>query len=142
MSNLYRLPVPEVVLPRVGFYRQCPQCGATPVKCGKCGHTTTEVHLPPGYTRAHCGHWTEADSDDSGRYVVDGRYENADPKDPLVFLTFTKKTNEQRLCSPQRRVRYGFLWLKKCSETGTHAHQRCERCRWEGIALVDGSGAV
>lgn len=138
MSNLYRIPQVQLALVRVGFHRSCPQCGAVPVKCSKCGHTTTAIMLPKNYTKAHCTHWVNL-ADDKQECVVDGSYENADPKDPLVLLTFTRRTNEQRLCSPQRRVRYGFLWFRKCREPGVHAHQRCERCRWEGIAAPDGS---
>jgi len=139
MNNLYRLPAPLVILQHVGFHKQCPQCGAEPVKCTKCRHTTTAVTLPDNYRKPHCGHWTPTGRDSPSKYVIDGYYENPDPKDPVAFLTFTRRTNEDRLCSPQRRVRYGFLWLCKCREPGVHVHQRCERCRWQGIAAPEGA---
>jgi hypothetical protein len=40
-----------------------------------------------------------------------------------------------RFCGPNKRMRYGFLWLWKCREPGTHLHQACKRCEWRGVSL-------
>jgi len=38
-----------------------------------------------------------------------------------------------RFCTPRRRFRFGFLWLKKCPIQTTHFHQWCRRCDAEWI---------
>lgn len=37
-------------------------------------------------------------------------------------------------CGPNQRLRFGFLWLRRCREPGTHIHQSCERCGWRGVS--------
>lgn len=38
-------------------------------------------------------------------------------------------------CTPSRRLRSGFLWLRRCREPGSHLHQSCHKCGWQGILL-------
>ncbi len=39
------------------------------------------------------------------------------------------------MCTPARRLRWGFLWLRRCREPGCHLHQHCDACGWAGILL-------
>lgn len=39
-------------------------------------------------------------------------------------------------CSPERRLRFGFMRLRSCSEPGEHTHQKCNQCGWAGISRV------
>lgn len=32
------------------------------------------------------------------------------------------------VCSPKRRFRSGFLWLRKCDLPKTHIHEFCKKC--------------
>lgn len=43
-----------------------------------------------------------------------------------------------RVCSPRRRLRGGFLWLRRCREPGVHCHQSCPRCLWAEVVLPPG----
>jgi hypothetical protein len=120
-SSVYRYPTP---LP-VGFLARCPQCGAQAYRCAGCHCVTTAADRE----RAHCFTNTGSGSD--------GGYWNFFADRPEPILNFDRGTGRDRYCSPERRVRYGFLWLTICSEPGVHVHQRCERCGWRGISIVD-----
>ena len=38
-----------------------------------------------------------------------------------------------KYCSPAKRVREGFLWLRKCRKEGKHLHQKCPHCGFKWI---------
>ncbi len=126
MSNVYRMPLPTLpYAPQVGFYTTCPDCGATALRCDGCHkHATDRV-------KSERHGWCPAPG--NGHFDTDGLK-------PPYYLEFLYDT-DTHLCSPHHRVRFGFLWLRKCQESGVHAHQHCQRCRWRGIALVQVDGA-
>lgn len=40
-----------------------------------------------------------------------------------------------RFCSPERRIRRGFLWLRRCRGPAIHLHQDCLACGAVWLAL-------
>lgn len=118
MSNVYRLQVPPYPTEKVyGPLLECPQCHAHAMACALCRDTRTDRVYGETCGGTCTGHF------------YDGKH----------FLTFTRNTATSRVCSPTHRVRFGFLWLRQCEESGTHYHQRCERCGWQGISHVEGT---
>ena len=112
---------PRGAPPPLGPLTACPRCGERTRSCTSCHVGGTDEVLDSehrtssgGFDR-HCGY-----------LKFEGR-----------CLTFTHGTSSQRLCSPERRARYGFLWFNVCQEPGIHVHQRCERCAWSGIARIE-----
>lgn len=106
----------------VGPLHSCPQCGARALHCAQCASHRTDVG--DGYYC--CG--VASDGSDRKSFFRGP---------PGIYpLTFTHGTSATRLCSPQRRVRMGFLWRRRCLEPGVHVHQKCERCDWRGVARV------
>lgn len=103
--------------PPLGPLTACPRCGARQVSCGSCHGGGTDKVAAASHDLA--GRFC-------GTYHLEGR-----------CLNFTHGTSDQRLCSPDRRARYGFLWLRVCEEPGIHVHQKCERCAWRGIARIE-----
>lgn len=120
-TNPYRDRIEPPYLPaqHVGFRSACPQCGARAVKCAACYKITT--------ARGEGLH-----SDCWGDFRKNDRY-SGEP----ALLTFTHNTSIYKYCSPDDRRRHGFLWLKKCDAPDVHVHQKCERCKWSGVVLVD-----
>lgn len=108
----------------VGPAVRCPQCDASPLQCTRCNALRTDVR----HGDTHCRSET-----------TQGVWQRRSQKE---FLNFTHGTSTEHLCSPQRRVRLGFLWRFRCSvadaATGydLHVHQKCERCGWRGITGV------
>jgi len=126
-DDAYRYPAAEASeshRPKVGYWSACPACGSADFKsrvivCLRCGRIHAAIAKTESLEGWKCG-------DDK----CEGPLQWALPFQALgPFIVF---------CSPQRRARHGFLWLRKCSEPGVHVHQRCSRCGWTGIAMVDG----
>lgn len=82
----------------------CPFCGASNVAhCSSC-ETDDQLTLlaPPGTCERH----------------------------PTLrtLRTRIERVSEPRACSPERRVRWGVLRLRRCRAEGTHLHQQCLVC--------------
>lgn len=99
--------------PRGPLYA-CPQCSAKVMRCTK--HDEFRTDRAEGDA-----HW-----------LCEGAFTPA----TNVPLNFTHGTSMSRLCSPQRRVRMGFLWHTRCWGHDLHVHQKCERCGWRGTAYI------
>lgn len=106
--------VPAPAAPTPGPFWRCPHCDAPAARCDDCGTQRTDGALHSRHDGCPCG---------KSSYF--GR------ESPLAF---THNTHEQALCSPFRRRRFGFLWLRRCREPGTHYHQQCQRCGWRGTS--------
>lgn len=127
MSNVYRFPVTEAVeahRPKMGIYRACPQCGSDwgpdhVVVCMDCGKIHTSKTCDKALTKKICCVEVCKSTNLSWALPFDGI--NAGE---IIHY-----------CSPQQRQSLG--WWKKCKEDGVHVHQRCDRCGWRGIAMVD-----
>ena len=100
----------------MGPLTACPRCGTKMRSCPGCnsGGTDRVIDASHEFAGKFCGYYHE-----------------------VGYLNFTHGTSERHLCSPERRARYGFLWLKDCEEPGIHVHQKCERCAWRGIARIE-----
>jgi hypothetical protein len=98
---------------------RCPRCWATVLVCQGCRAVRTDVVVGAGHCRP--------DEDKPWKVFVE-------PSSPY-YLNFTHGTSAVQLCSPERRVRMGFLWRRRCMMPEIHFHQKCERCAWRGISV-------
>jgi hypothetical protein len=117
--------VPEIP---IGPVVDCPRCGAPGLECTNCTGSKGTAHVIG--ERHNC--------------VVQGTgvFKHVAANGGRYMLTFTHGTSPTRLCSPERRARYGFLLLTQCTALGVHVHQTCERCAWRGIARIEKEGAA
>ena len=104
-----------------GPVTSCPECGAPPLQCSRCGAVRTDVVEG----EEHCGY------SDTSRPI--GRYIKCAATTPLRFTHFTGPTD---LCTSHKRRGVDFLRLRPCAEPGLHYHQQCQRCGWRGVSLV------
>ena len=100
------------LLPKGPLYA-CPQCGATVMRCTPCTVSGRTEPMARGTAVRRTLH--------SGNERV-----------PELHAP----TSLSRLCSPQRRVRMGFLWHKQYQRHDLHVHQKCERCGWGAPAYI------
>jgi hypothetical protein len=102
-----------------GPVMRCPQCGARAWICSA------------SEWKSRCTGWTPRTDVEQNQIHCDRG--NFSDRRPLAFTHFTSNID---YCTPQKRRRHGFLWLKRCAMPSLHYHQKCQRCGWRGVSLV------